>query len=153
MRETGGAGGEEFSQEGRAVYAVSERGTLVVQAPNEGHSIGYEDVDASCGGSECWLMPPHRNDVGIRKINGVGAGFTTAGQEVRAEGLVIGAGEVGGEDAAGCGHAGKGRGCLACQQGVYSRRRDAGVTIKRFRRERFGKTMDSKIIQEGRLEG
>jgi hypothetical protein len=55
-------------------------------------------------------MPPHRNDVGIGKINGVGAGFTTTGEEVRAEGLVISAGEVGGEDAAGCGHAGKGGG-------------------------------------------
>jgi hypothetical protein len=31
-----------------------------------------------------------------------------AGQEVRAEGLVIGAGEVGGEDAAGRGHVSQG---------------------------------------------
>jgi hypothetical protein len=34
--------------------------------------------------------------------------LTAAGEEVRAEGLVIGASEVGGEDAAGRGHAGKG---------------------------------------------
>jgi hypothetical protein len=33
--------------------------------------------------------------------------LTAAGEEVRAEGLIIGAGEVGGEDAAGWGHAGK----------------------------------------------
>ncbi len=110
MREFGGAGGEEFSQEGGAINAVLERGTLAVQAPDEGHSIGYEEVDAGCGGSECWLMPPHRDDVGIRKIDSVGTGLTTTGEEVRAEGLVIGAGEVGGEDAAGCGHAGKSRG-------------------------------------------
>ena len=31
--------------------------------------------------------------------------MSAAGEEVRAEGLVIGAGEVGGKDAAGCGHA------------------------------------------------
>jgi hypothetical protein len=30
VREFGRAGGEEFSQEGRAVYAVSERGALAV---------------------------------------------------------------------------------------------------------------------------
>jgi hypothetical protein len=46
-------------------------------------------------------MPPHGDDVGIRKIDGAGAGLTAAGEEVRAEGLVIGASEVGGEDAAG----------------------------------------------------
>jgi hypothetical protein len=32
---------------------------------------------------------------------------SAAGEEVRAEGLIIGAGEIGGEDAAGRGHAGK----------------------------------------------
>jgi hypothetical protein len=52
-------------------------------------------------------MPPHGDDMGIGKIDGVGAGLTAAGEEVRAEGLIIGAGEVGGEDAAGRGHAGK----------------------------------------------
>ena len=33
--------------------------------------------------------------------------MSAAGEEVRAEGLIIGAGEVGGKDAAGCGHAGQ----------------------------------------------
>ena len=65
MRETGRAGGEEFSQEGGAVDPVSERGTLAVQAPDEGHSIGDEEVDAGRGGGECWVVPPHGDNVGI----------------------------------------------------------------------------------------
>ena len=52
-------------------------------------------------------MPPHGDDVGIGKIDGVGAGLTAAGEEVRAEGLIIGAGEIGREDATGGEHAGK----------------------------------------------
>lgn len=106
VREFGRAGGEEFSQECRAVDAVSERGALAVQAPDEGHSIGDEEVDAGCGGGKCGVMPPHGDDVGVGKIDGVGAGLTAAGEEVCAESLVIGASEVGGEDAAGWGHAG-----------------------------------------------
>jgi len=39
--------------------------------------------------------------MGIGKIDGVGSGLLAAGAEVRAEGLVIGAGEIGGEDAEG----------------------------------------------------
>ena len=65
MRELGGAGGQEFSQEGRAVDAVSERSALAVQAPDEGHSIGDEEVDACCGGGECGFVPPHGDDVCI----------------------------------------------------------------------------------------
>ena len=107
VREFGGAGGEEFSQEGGAIDAVSERGALAVQAPDKGHSIGDEEVDAHRGGSKCGVMPPHGDDVGIGKIDGVGTGLPAAGEEVRAKGLIIGAGEVGGEDAAGGGHAGK----------------------------------------------
>ena len=101
MREFGGAGGEEFSQKGGAVDAVSERGALAVQAPDERHSIGDEEVDAGRGCGECGLVPPHGDDVGIGKIDGVGAGLPAAGEEVRAESFVIGAGEIGGEDAAG----------------------------------------------------
>ena len=41
-----------------------------------------------------------------------------AGEEVRAEGLVIGAGEVGGEDAAGRGHAGIGGGSESESRGA-----------------------------------
>ena len=65
MRELGGAGGQEFSQEGRAVYAVSERGALAIKAPDEGHSIGDEEVDTGSGGGECGVVPPHGDDVGI----------------------------------------------------------------------------------------
>ena len=65
MGEFSRAGGKEFSQEGWAVDAVLERGALAVQAPDEGHSIGDEEVDASCGGSECGVVPPHSDDVGI----------------------------------------------------------------------------------------
>jgi hypothetical protein len=101
------AGGEEFSQEGGAVDAVLERSALAVQAPDEGHSIGDEEVDACCGSGECGVVPPHGDDVGIGKIDCVGTGLSATGEEVRAEGLVIGAGEVGGENAAGCGHARK----------------------------------------------
>ena len=107
MRELGGAGGEEFSQEGGAVDAVSERGALAVQAPDEGHSIGDEEVDTGSGGGEFGVVPPHSDDVGIGKIDCVGAGLPAAGEQLRAEGFVIGAGEVGGKDAAGCGHAGR----------------------------------------------
>ena len=99
VREFGGAGGEEFSQEGGAVDAVSERGALAVQAPDERHSIGDEEVDAGCGGGKCGVVPPHSDDVGIGKIDGVGARLTAAGQEVCAESLVVCAGEVGGQDA------------------------------------------------------
>ena len=101
MREFGGAGGEEFSQEGRAVYSVLKCGALAVQAPDEGHSIWDEEVDAGCGGGKCGVMPPHGDDMGIGKIDGVRAGLSAAGEQLRAEGLIIGAGEVGGEDAAG----------------------------------------------------
>ncbi len=45
--------------------------------------------------------------------------MSAAGEEVRAEGLIIGAGEVGGEDSAGCGHVGESAYAL----------RDSGVTI------------------------
>ena len=107
VREFGRAAGEEFSQEGGAIDAVSERGALVVQAPNEGHSIREEEVDTGRGCGKCGVVPPHSDDVGIGKVDGVGAGLTAAGEEVRAKGLVIGAGEVGGEDAEGGGHAGK----------------------------------------------
>ena len=103
VREFGGAGGEEFSQEGGAVNAVLKRGTLAVQAPDERHSIGDEQVNTGCGGGECGVVPPHGDDVGVRKINSVGAGLSAAGEEVRAESLVIGAGEIGREDAAGWG--------------------------------------------------
>ena len=65
VREFGGAGGEEFSQEGGTVDAVLERGALAVQAPDEGHSIGDEEVDAGCGGGECGGVPPHGDNVGI----------------------------------------------------------------------------------------
>ncbi len=106
MREFGGASGEEFSQEGGAVNAVSERGALAVQAPDKGHSIGDEEVDAGCGGDECGVVPPHGDYVGVGKIDGVGARLTAAGQKMRAKGLIIGAGEVGGEDAVGRGHVG-----------------------------------------------
>ena len=101
MREFGGAGGEEFSQEGGAIDAVSERGALAVQAPDEGHSIWDEEVDAGCGGGKCGVMPPHGDDMGIGKIDSIGARLSAAGEQLRAEGLVIGAGEVGGEDASG----------------------------------------------------
>jgi len=101
VREFGGAGGEEFSQKGGAVDAVLKRSALAVQAPDEGHSIGDEEVDAGCGGCKCGVVPPHGDDVGVRKIDGVGARLTAEGQKMRAKGLVIGAGEVGGEDAAG----------------------------------------------------
>lgn len=74
---------------------------MAVQAPDERHSIGDEEVDAGCGGGKCGFVPPHGDDLGVGKIDRVRAWFTTAGQEVRAEGLVIGAGKVGGEDAAG----------------------------------------------------
>ena len=107
VREFGRAGGEEFSQKGRAVDAVSERSALAVQAPDEGHAIGDVEVDAYRGGSKCGIVPPHGDDVGVGKINGIGAGLLAAGEEVRAESLVIGAGEVGGEDAVGRGHAGE----------------------------------------------
>jgi len=107
VREFGGAGGEEFSQEGRAVDAVLKRCALAVQAPDERHSIRDEEIDAGCGGGECGVVPPHGDDVGIGKINGVGARLLGAGQEVCAEGLIIAAGEIGGEDAAGYWHAGK----------------------------------------------
>lgn len=100
VRELGGAGGEEFSQEGGAVNAVLKRSALAVQAPDEGHSIWDEEVDAGCGGGECGVVPPHGDYVGVGKIDGVGARLTAAGQKMRAKGLVIGAGEVGGEDAA-----------------------------------------------------
>ena len=110
MRECGGTGREEFSQEGGAVDAVLKGGAWAVQAPDEGHAIGDEEVDAGRGGGECGVVLPHGDDVGIGKIDGVGVGLLAAGAEVRAEGLVIGAGEVGGEDAADCGHAGKGGG-------------------------------------------
>lgn len=96
MRELGGAGGEEFSQEGGAIDAVSERGALAVQAPDEWHSIWDEEVDTGCGGGKCGVVLPHGDDLGIGKIGGVGAGLLGASEEVRAEGLVIGAGEVGG---------------------------------------------------------
>ena len=101
MRETGRACSEEFSQKCGAVNAVSECGALAVQAPDEGHAIGDEEVDAVCSGGECRVVPPHGNDVGIGKIYRVGAWFSCAGEQVRAEGLVIGAGEVCGKDAAG----------------------------------------------------
>ena len=65
VREFGGAGGEEFSQEGRAVDAVLKRSALAVQAPDEGHAIGDEEVDTGRGGGECGVMPPHGDDVGI----------------------------------------------------------------------------------------
>ena len=65
MREVRWAGGEEFSQEGGAVDPVSERGVLAVQAPDEGHSIGDEEVDTGSGGGECGVVPPHGDDVGI----------------------------------------------------------------------------------------
>jgi hypothetical protein len=107
VREFGGAGREEFSQKGGAIDAVLKGGALAVQAPDEGHAIGDEEVDGGCGGGECGVVPPHGDDVGIGKIDGVGVGLSAAGEEVRAEGLVIGAGEVGGKDAAGYGHAGK----------------------------------------------
>ena len=65
VREFGGAGGEEFSQEGGAVDPVSERGALAIKAPDEWHSIGDEEVDAGCGGGECGVVPPHGDNVGI----------------------------------------------------------------------------------------
>ena len=65
VREFGRAAGEEFSQEGGAVDAVLQGGALAVQAPDEGHSIGDEEVDSGCGGSECGVVPPHGDDVGI----------------------------------------------------------------------------------------
>lgn len=65
VRETGWASGQEFSQEGGAVDAVLERGALAFQAPDEGHAIGDEEVDAGCGGGECWVVPPHGDNVGI----------------------------------------------------------------------------------------
>ena len=65
VREFGRAGGEEFSQKGGAIDAVSERGALVVQAPNEGHSIREEEVDTGCGGGECGVVQSHGDDVGI----------------------------------------------------------------------------------------
>lgn len=101
MREFGRAGGEKFSHEGGAVNAVSERSTLAVQAPDERHSIGDEEIDAGRGGCKCGLVPPHGDYVGVGKIDGVGARLTAAGQKMRAKGLIIGAGDVGGEDAAG----------------------------------------------------
>jgi hypothetical protein len=107
VREFGGAAGEEFSQKGGAIDAVLKRGALAVQAPDEGHAIGDEEVNTGRGGGECGVVPPHGDDVGIGKIDGVGARLLGAGQEVRAEGLVICAGEIGGEDAAGYWHAGK----------------------------------------------
>ena len=103
MREFSWAGGEEFSQEGGAVDAIFKCGALAVQAPDEGHSIGDEEVDIGSGGRECGVVPPHGDDVGVRKINSVGAGLSAVGEEVRAESLVIGAGEIGREDAAGWG--------------------------------------------------
>ena len=107
VREFGGAGRKKFPHESRPINAVLKGGTLAVQAPDEGHAIGDEEIDAGCDSGECGIVPPHGDDVGIGKIDGVGAGLPGAGLEVRAEGLVIGAGEVGGEDSAGCGHAGK----------------------------------------------
>jgi len=155
VREFGGAGGEEFSQEGGAVDAVLEGGALAVQAPDKGHSIGDEEVDAGCGGGECWVVTPHGDDVGIGKIDGVGAGLTAAGEEVCAKGLVIGAGKVGGEDAAGGGHAGKNgkkwrvmrRWLLACSgvsvsAGSWYQHFDACLSTL------FEKIMDSKTIGE-----
>lgn len=101
VREFGRAGGEEFSQEGGAVDAILQPSTLAVQAPDEGHSIGDKEVDTGRGIRKCGVVPPHGDDVGIGKIDVVGAGLTAAGEEVRAEGFIIGAGEVGGKDAAG----------------------------------------------------
>ena len=65
MRESGWTGRKEFSHEGWSVNAVAEGGALAVQAPDKGHSIGDEEVDAGCGGGECVVMPPHGHDVGI----------------------------------------------------------------------------------------
>ena len=118
VREFGWASREEFSQKAGAINAVLKGGALAVQAPDEGHSIGDEEVDAGCGGGECGVVPPHGDDVGIGKIDCVGAGLSAAGEQLRAEGFVIGAGEVGGEDAAGGGHAGESAYAL----------RDSGVT-------------------------
>ena len=59
------AGCEEFPHECGAVNAVSERGALAVYAPDQGHSIGDEEVDAGCGGGEYWVVPPHGDNVGI----------------------------------------------------------------------------------------
>ena len=101
MREGGWAGRKKMPHKGRAINAVSEPSALAVQAPDKWHSIGHEELDTGCGGGECGVVPPHGDDVGVGKINGVRAGLPAAGEEVRAEGLVIGAGEVGGEDAAG----------------------------------------------------
>lgn len=99
VREFGRAGGEEFSQEGGAVNAVLKRGALAVQAPDEGHSIWNEKVDTGRGIGECVVVPSHGDDMGIGKIDGVGAGLLGAGEEVLAESLVVCAGEVGGQDA------------------------------------------------------
>jgi len=107
VREGGWAVRKKLSHEGGSVNAVSERSALAVQAPDKGHSIGDVEVDAYRGGSKCGIVPPHGDDVGVGKINGIGAGLLGAGEEVRTERLVIGAGEVGGEDAAGRGHAGE----------------------------------------------
>lgn len=94
-------GGQEFPHESRTVNAVSERGTLAVQAPDQGHSIGNEKVEVGRGGGKGGLMPPHGDDVGVGKIDRVGTGLTTTSEEVRAEGFVVGAGKIGREDAAG----------------------------------------------------
>lgn len=37
----------------------------MVEAPDEGHAIGDEEVDAGCGGREGGVVPPHGDDVGI----------------------------------------------------------------------------------------
>ena len=149
------AGSEKFSQEGGAVNAVSERGALAVQTPDEGHSIRDEEVDAGCGGGESGVVPPHSDDVGIGKIDSVGAGLSAAGNEVCAEGLVIGAGEIGGKDAAGRGHAGKSgkkwrvtsRWLSVCSGVSVS----AGSWYQHFDTclsTLFDKIMDSKVIGE-----
>jgi hypothetical protein len=65
VREFGWASREEFSQKGGAINAVLKGGALAVQAPDEGHSIGDEEVDIGCGGDERGVVPPHGNDVGI----------------------------------------------------------------------------------------
>ncbi len=65
VREFGGAGREEFSQKGGAIDAVLKGGALAVQAPDEGHAIGDEEVDAGCGGGECGVVAPHGDNVGI----------------------------------------------------------------------------------------
>jgi len=82
VADVGGGHAEALAEEGWAIDAVGQSGSLAVECPDERHSVRDKEVHAVCEGEEIRIVPPHGDDVRIGEIHAKRSRLTAEEAEI-----------------------------------------------------------------------